>query len=239
MKSYYSLICFLFTLILSSCGGGEGESHNEEANPTSNNNIVLIPDANLTAAIREALNIPKGELRTTDLAKLEKLVASSKGITDLTGLEYATNLSHLDLNGLPNRVSDLSPLSNLTNLSFLGLGDNREISDITPLADLKNLKNLNLYSNAIIDISALSGLTNLEKVSFWQCNFSDVKPLAKLTKLKSIQLGLTPVKDYSPLVNLTNLTALSTSRDYLSDEQRALLQKALPNCKISPAKVAE
>ena len=37
-----------------------------------------------------------------------------------------------------------------------------QISDISALSELTNLKSLFLYNNQISDISALSGLTNLE-----------------------------------------------------------------------------
>ena len=54
-----------------------------------------------------------------------------------------------------NRISDLSPLSTLTNLERLDLSDNPNslshygISDVSPLASLTNLKWLYLSSNDI------------------------------------------------------------------------------------------
>ncbi len=80
------------------------------------------------------------------------LSASHQGISDLSGIEYCTNLDWLELN--VNVISDISPLASLTNLTYLGLWKN-EISDISPLASLTNLTYLSLHSNQISDISPL------------------------------------------------------------------------------------
>ena len=61
----------------------------------------------------------------------------------------------LDLNG--NRVSDITPLKGLSNLTQLDLHDN-QISDVTSLKDLVNLTVLNLSSNHITDFSPIAGL---------------------------------------------------------------------------------
>ncbi len=52
---------------------------------------VTFPDANLEAAIREAIDKPEGLIFTSDLDELTSL--KTKGITDLTGLEYCSNLT--------------------------------------------------------------------------------------------------------------------------------------------------
>ena len=51
-------------------------------------------------------------------------------------------------------MSDISALTNLTNLEILNLGNNR-ISDISPLTNLTGLRCLRLESNQIRDISPL------------------------------------------------------------------------------------
>ena len=83
---------------------------------------ISIPDANLQAVIEAALGkargatITKGEMRT-----LTSLNAPDVVISDLTGLEFATNLTELVLYG--SNISDLSPLSGLTKLTSLWLGE--------------------------------------------------------------------------------------------------------------------
>ena len=63
-------------------------------NPTTN---VLIPDLGLAAAVREALNLkPSDPIPQKALQELEELTADESSISDLTGLEKATNLWALD-----------------------------------------------------------------------------------------------------------------------------------------------
>jgi len=89
---------------------------------------VYFADARLKAAVEQTLGVT--DPTASDMLGLTNLYASWRGISDLTGLEYATNLTWLDLNH--NQISDLSPLAGLTNLTQLGLWSN-QISDLSPL----------------------------------------------------------------------------------------------------------
>ena len=125
---------------------------------------VSFPDANLEAAVRDALRISEEGITVDDMATLSVLDADDRGISDLSGLEHAVNLRDLDLED--NEISDLGPLSNLTNLRELDLEDN-EISDLGPLVANSGLdsgdsvkvhhNNLDLTSGsaAMKDIEAL------------------------------------------------------------------------------------
>ena len=81
---------------------------------------VYFADANLKAAIEERLGV--ADPTQTDMLGLTDLVAEDRGITDVTGLEYATNLTELRLMG--NQISDISALAGLTNLTELYLQSN-------------------------------------------------------------------------------------------------------------------
>ena len=84
---------------------------------------VNIPDANLRATIEKALGKADGATITTeDMATLTELAAGRANISNLTGLEHATNLTELRLND--NDLSDLSPLAGLTELEWLYLNRN-------------------------------------------------------------------------------------------------------------------
>ena len=96
------------------------------------NEVVTFPDPNLEAAIREAISKPEGPIYTTDLEGLIELYAQQRGITDLSGLEHCTSLTHLQLGD--NQISDISPIQNLTSLTYLYLSGN-QISDIEPLVN--------------------------------------------------------------------------------------------------------
>ena len=183
--------------------GGKAAKAEESAPEPSG----LFKDPKLEAAVRKALGKPVGDITPRDLASLEKLEASFLGITDITGLEHATNLTSLNLSHNP-------------------------INDVTPLGGLTMLKRLLLYKNRITDLKPLADLPNVEFVTFWETNVSDLTPLKGWKNLKSIELRLTKVTDYTPLHGLTNLKSLATNRRLVSDEQLAMLKQALPNCKI-------
>ena len=98
-----------------------------------------MPDAKLAAAVRHKLHLnPTERITRRTLAKLTQLHAYG---SDLTGLEYATNLTSLTIGWA--RIRDIAPLANLTKLTKLELSGN-QIRDITPLANLTNLTSLTI-----------------------------------------------------------------------------------------------
>ena len=152
---------------------------------------VSIPDPNLRLAIEKALDkAPGASISVTEMESLTDLRAPNANITDLTGLEVATNLTRLELGAAyvaaegrfinSNAISDLSPLAGLTALTRLDLEGN-SITDISALNGLTNLVILGVGDNAISDISALSGLTNLFFVGLWDNLVSDISPLVANT----------------------------------------------------------
>ena len=70
--------------------------------------LVSIPDPNLRTAIEEALSKAPGALITAaEMARLQTLEADEAGISNLTGLEAATQLERIEFRR--NAISDLSP----------------------------------------------------------------------------------------------------------------------------------
>ena len=208
--------------------------------PEPSSNAVNIPDSNLRAALELALDKATGATITeTDMETLTRLTISrfSGSISDLTGLEYATNLTHLSLRMVG--ITDISPIADLTNLTSLSLPTNG-ISDISSIKNLTNLTSLSLPVNHISDISPIENLTNLTSLDLSQNHISNISPLAGLTKLTSLFLSnnshlssIKPVKDLTNLTDLrlgqnnishiswlsrlTNLTSLSLSGNRISD----------------------
>ena len=141
--------------------------------------IVNIPDPNLEKAIRDQLNLeflvlpPDEPITQQDLLKLGWLDGRGKNITDLTGLQYATNLDYLYLGG--NAIENLEPLAGLIKLVYLDLYHNR-IQDITPLANLINLEVLFIHGNLITDITPLQGLNISEFVYAEPCDIPPTLP---------------------------------------------------------------
>ena len=211
--------------------------------------VVSIPDTNLAAAIRESLILnPETPIMTHAMLDLSYLHCINQGITNLTGLEHALNLSHLNLGeeyisgkGVvnSNAVSDFSPLSSLTQLTYLDISfnslsdveslaqltnltnlnlDRNQIKDVESLAQLTNLTNLNLDRNQINDVTPLTKLTNLTRLSLFENRIlSNVAPLAKLTNLAYLELHSNNISDVAPLAKLTNLTSLFLGNNNISD----------------------
>ena len=176
---------------------------------------VLIPDSNLRDAIATALGKASGDkIVPSEIARLRRLQAYRTGISDLTGLEFATNLRELHLT--KNNISDISVLAGLTRLTTLLLGYN-SISDISALTDLKNLTWLDVGYNSILNISAVTSLTQLDNLVLSGNLISDISVVAELTNLTSLSLGPNPISDISAVAGLTNLTSLSLSDNPISD----------------------
>ena len=203
----------------------------------SESSPVTIPDAKLRAKIEAVLRKARGATITVvEMETLVELYADRASISDLTGLEFATNLQRLDI--YSNTISDVSPLRNLTNLTFLWLDGNtisdvsplrnltsltvlllrgNTISDVSPLRNLTNLTELYLDGNTISDVSPLRNLTNLTKMWLSDNNISDVSPLQNLPNLTRLGLYLNTISDISPLENLTSLTSLNLDLNNISD----------------------
>ena len=178
--------------------------------------LVEIPDPNLEQAIREDLSLPEAvPLTQQQMLRLTELDAGGdRGIIDLTGLEYATQLGSINLGG--NQIVDVSPLTNLVNLEIMSLWNNR-VEDIKPLANLVKLRLINLADNQIVDISAITHWVNLDTLNLDDNNIDDISPLGALKNLEVLTLSENRISDASPLSELTNLTDLTLSKNYIAD----------------------
>ena len=108
---------------------------------------VVFNDTALEEAVRGALRLSEHlPILPADMQTLTTLTVSRKGVTDLTGLQEATQLTRLTLSD--NTIAILTPLSALTNLMTLDLRNN-QITDVLPLAELTNLTSLTLTGNPV------------------------------------------------------------------------------------------
>ena len=198
---------------------------------------MKMPDANLAAAVQNELNLRPGTTITRQMLQdLKSLDAPRSNISDLTGLEHATQLDWVSL--WENQIRDITPLANLTQLTEIGLSDNQvtditplenltqldglwlwgnEISDITPLADLTQLRWLDLSGNQVTNITPLKNLTRLEGLWLWDSEISDITPLAGLTRLSHLGLGDNQIDDMSVVAGFPRLEELYIDQNNISD----------------------
>ncbi len=190
------------------------------ANPTAQTDSAeaWIPDAALRAVIRGELGLLPGvHLTKEQMLRLDYLYAHDKGISDITGLEFATNLREFHLS--KNPITDLRPLSNLTSLESLHiwkLSPSTPNLDIRPLANLSNLEMLSLESNRISNISPLANLIKIRRLHLRHNQIADVRPLARLTQLWELAIEGNPITDVAPLSEL-NIRELDISNNPLID----------------------
>lgn len=187
--------------------------------------------------IASQLDVVAGEITVEDMSRLKKIDYNNSDVTDLSGLEYADNLTYITmyhhdianiepLAGLTKlehisiaynrRLTDISPVANLTNLTYVNFYQSN-ISDLTPLSGLNKLQSLGVSNNKITDFSAIAGLTTLKSLNLYGNKITDITPLAELTNLESINFDSNKIADVSPLVNLTKLKNLQMSFNNILD----------------------
>ena len=203
---------------------------------------VNIPDNNLRAKIETALGKTSGDpISATEMATLTSLTAQNAGITNLNGLETATNLTTLKLGN--NTISDISALVGLTKLTELQLWDN-QITNLSSLSGLTNLTKLYLWGNTISDVSHLAGLTNLTQLRIGENNISNIVAVSSLTNLAYLSVKENSISDISAVSGLTNLTELQIGNNTISDispvqNLTKLVWLDIPNNQISDISAVE
>ncbi len=168
-----------------------------------------LPSYNITRGDIRSLETPESWLPDETILRIRVAAGApaNERIKDLTGLEYATQVTALWLHY--HAVSDLSPIEGLTGLRRLALSGN-EIRDLTPLRNLTNLTTLELAGNDIRDLSPLRNLTNLTTLYVDENDIRDTSPLGTLTSLTTLHLNDNENlgANLAGLRNLTNLKSL-------------------------------
>ena len=208
MKRFYSLFVLLIVL---SCWMNAASAQ-----------VVNILDPVLASVLRDALDLaPDAPITKSKMQTLYRLNVSNwdikdltgdiqQKITDLTGLEHATQLSWLVLHAA-HRTEDLRPLSGLEYLTYLELSFG-SISDLRPLSGLTRLTHLDLIGNEVRDLAPVKGLTQLKALDVQYNPISDFSPLSGLTQLAQLEVSVTSVALMDNLrrnVDLTQLRRLS------------------------------
>jgi hypothetical protein len=213
-------------------GPGDITSHPDDA--------VHIPDPNLRVALARMLGQHVDEPITVSQMEqfshfssnghtkngvyVEGFTLFNQGIKDLTGLEYAINLKELfvreqreEFRG--NGISDLTPISGLTQLESLSIGGiGNHVSDLSPIANLTNIKHLDLGGSPITDLSPIANFTQLESISFDDnVPLTDISVLADMEQLRAVFMWGPRFRDMSPLVNLPNVEIMSLCGNEISE----------------------
>ncbi len=141
---------------------------------------------------RENLNTP---ITKEDLLKVKSLIvveAKSKGIKDVSGLEYMTNLESLALEEVK-----------LKNIKFI--------------SDLRQLKSVSITYGELEDIGHLAELEHIEFLTLRNNKISDLSPLSQMKKIKMLDLNSNDIKDIKPLFTVKSLRTLTVANNQISN----------------------
>lgn len=150
-----------------------------------------------------------------DMLGLTSLSAHFRGVTDLSGLQYAANLQSLDL--ALNDIGDISPLSRLSNLQSLVLNNNH-IGSLAPVLRLTQLEHLDIHENQVADLAPLSRLKRMKELIVYENQITNVEVLSELANLRALDLLDNQITDISPLTTLTSLKVLDLRNNPLGQE---------------------
>jgi hypothetical protein len=168
------------------------------------------------------------------MASLLRLDLSRSGATELEGLQYATNLRHLNVSysGVSSLASLTPRESNVDRDGPVQLGtphletlsmNHVNINDMTPLQSMKKLVSISNDGNASITISdVMSSTLDATRLRFLSLDHTNATSLAKLSnkrELRILSLNGNGISDVASLNELPHLKHL-----YLANNQIQSLQ---------------
>ena len=132
------------------------------------------------------------------LSRLRVVQLGRNAIADLSPLRNAPSLQALHVVGNP--VSDLAPLLQMPKLQTLSVGgEGHRITDLSPLAELTDLRRLTAPALGIADLSLLRGMTELWWLDVRDNPITDLSALRGMPKVFNLNISGTGVTDLSPL----------------------------------------
>ncbi|PHB54329.1 internalin [Bacillus wiedmannii] len=181
---------------------------------------------------RENLNTP---ITKEDLLKVKSLIvveAKSKGIQDVSGLEYMTNLENLTLEEV--KLENIQFISGLRQLKSLSITYG-ELEDIGPLAELEQIEFLTLRNNKISDVSPLSQMKKIKMLDLNSNYIKDIKPLFTVTTLKTLTVANNQISNanLAGIEQLKNVKSLSLSNNGLTNIEHITPMKKLVELDLS------
>ncbi|UHP10719.1 LapB repeat-containing protein [Listeria marthii] len=174
--------------------------------------VINIPDP----VLKSYLNGLLGQAATSDITglqmdKIKNVDINGSTLTDITGLEFAHNLTSLSL--LNTSVTDFSVIANITSLNRLiisgtSLTDD-SLPDLNSLINLTSmdLSNTNINDNSLDKINKLPQLTTL--TLGYDYALTDIMPLQSLPNLTSLDIQFCGVHDFRGIETFPKLTSLS------------------------------
>ncbi|MBE7150853.1 internalin, partial [Bacillus mycoides] len=181
---------------------------------------------------RDNLDAP---ITKKDLLQVKSLIvveAKSKGIKDISGLEYMTNLESLKLEEV--KLENIQFISKLRQLKSVSITYS-ELEDIGPLAELEHIETLSLRNNKISDLNPLSKMKNVKILDVNSNHIKDIKPLFTVTSLKTLTVANNQISNdnLEGIEQLKNVKKLSLSNNGLTNIEHITAMKKLVELDLS------
>ncbi|WP_165006024.1 MULTISPECIES: MucBP domain-containing protein [unclassified Enterococcus] len=185
---------------------------NEQHTASSEELSSWLPDPVLQKAVAASLNTEIAALTKEKMSDLTTLYIyeTEADLTDLSGLEYAVNLSSFYMRGT-NQVTDFSVLVTLPKLTYVYLMGANVTDENLPLFGT-NITRLNLSSANVTDkvYDKIVHLQQLESLSFESnFNITTISPLAVLPKLEELRIQFCGVTDFTVIDHFPALRNLA------------------------------
>ncbi|WP_254489947.1 leucine-rich repeat domain-containing protein [Bacillus thuringiensis] len=216
----------------------EKQKENKEEQQDENGNVIL--DKQLQKYInkynlnRDNVDAP---ITKKDLLQIKTLsIYSGKGITEITGLEYMTNLEKLTLR--ESNVKDISAISKLRGLKYVDLTSN-SIESIHPIEQLENINMLFLRDNKISDLTPLSKMKKIKTLDLIGNNIKDIQPLFTLSTMKQLYLANNQISDLTGIDRLNNVELLWIGNNKINNVESISKMSNLIELEISDSEIKD
>nr|WP_311773482.1 LapB repeat-containing protein [Listeria cossartiae] len=193
----------------------------EEIGMDTGQNIVNIPDPLLKAAVNSILRqASTADITEAQMATITGLFLEGN-ITDLTGLEFAKNLTMLNITNIP--ASSYAVLTQLSSLNRLVMsGSNITSSSIPDLSGLTTLENLSI-NNASLDNNVYAKINNIPNLDLLNLsgnkNITTVSGLQGLTKLTTLNVEGCQIADYRGVEQIPGLRTFSGGKQLFEAQE--------------------
>jgi internalin A len=147
-----------------------------------------------------------------------------------------TKATELSLYG--KKVSDITPLKDLTQLLLLDISET-QVSDLKPLKDFTQLQLLDVRLTQVSDLTPLKALTKLETLRISMTYVSDLIPLKDIITLRRLDVNMTIVSDLTPLKDSTQLQILHANSTQVSDLTHLKYLTQLRQLNLSSTQVSD
>ena len=132
------------------------------------------------------------------LSNLTRLCFLGYSFNDMSPIKELKNLKYLQIGY--SDIPDLYFLYALKKIELFSIYGSKRIVDITPLSHLSNLSFLNLKGTSIEDLSPLKNLKKLWIVDLSDTNISDLSPLSDHDNISILDVSNTRVTNIRPIL---------------------------------------